>query len=162
VHQNIQNSRGQIVEHISKVIIAGLISTLCMTVVMELLYKVLPHDEQYPLPPEEIATVAETKFFGKPLNKSQHMAFTWVSHFGYGITLAGIYYLIAQYLPFIPLLNGILYGVLVWIGSYLGWLPALNVLRSATKFPRARNSLMILSHLVWGAILGVNRQNFKS
>ena len=140
--------------NILRILGVGLTSTAAMTLVMEQLYNTLPHNEQYPLPPEEIATVAEVKVLGKSLNRSQHMTFTWISHFGYGLTLTGLYSLLVRQLPFPPLVSGISYGLVVWAGSYLGWLPAFHVLPPATKFPPARRSLMIISHVVWGALLG--------
>jgi uncharacterized membrane protein YagU involved in acid resistance len=136
-------------------IIAGLVSTTAMTIVMEQLFRRLPPDEQYPLPPEEIATVAEVNVLGRTLKSEQHMAWTLFSHFGYGMTLAGIYSWIAERLPFTPVFSGVLYGLLVWAGSYLGWLPAFHVLRPGTEFPPARRRLMIIAHVVWGAVLGV-------
>jgi len=148
------NQRPENTIPILKTLIVGFVSTSVMTAVMQLLYNGLPRDEQYPLPPEEIAAVAEVTIIGKELNQPQHMAWTFISHYGYGITLAGIYSKISEHLPFGVLPKGILYGLAVWAGSYLGWLPVLGVLRPATQFPPARNGLMIISHVIWGAVLG--------
>jgi len=142
-------------------VLAGLISTTAMTAVMQVLFRRLPPDEQYPLPPEEIATVAEVKVLGKTLNSSQHMAWTLFSHFGYGITLAGVYSLLAERLPFTPIINGVLYGLSVWVGSYLGWLPAFRILRPATEFPASRRRLMIIAHVIWGAFLGIITNKYQ-
>jgi len=141
-------------------VVAGLVSTTAMTVLMQGLFNRLPRDQQYPLPPEEIATVAETSVLGKELSPPQHMAWTLISHFGYCITLAGVYSMLAEPLPFSALLKGVLYGIAVWAGSYLGWLPALGVLRPATQFPPKRNGLMIVAHLVWGAVLSITTDKF--
>lgn len=43
---------------------------------------------------------------------------------------------------------------MVWSGSYLGLLPALNILPPATEHPPGRNALMIAAHVVWGSVLG--------
>jgi len=43
----------------------------------------------------------------------------------------------------------------VWSTSYLVLLPALRLLRPATKAPPRRNALMIAAHLVWGGALGL-------
>ncbi len=153
--RNVQIASTGMARIMTKTLVAGLISTTAMTIVMELLYRTLPRDEKYALPPEEIATIAEIKVLGKPLNPSQHMIFTLVSHFGYGMTLAGVYSVIAKKLPFLPLINGVSYGLAVWSASYLGWLPAFRVLPPATEFPPERRSLMIIAHLVWGAVLGL-------
>ncbi len=152
----------KLVLDVPRMVVVGLISTATMTAVMQLLYSNLPRDEQYPLPPEEIATIAEVTILGKKLNRHQHMAWTLISHFGYGISLAGIYTKVSEHVPFGALPKGILYGMAVWAGSYLGWLPAFGVLRPATEFPDARNRLMIVAHLVWGATLGLVTQKFQS
>jgi hypothetical protein len=52
-------------------------------------------------------------------------------------------------------LAGAGFGVAVWAGSYLGWLPAAGILSPATEHPPRRNALMIASHVVWGATAGV-------
>ena len=42
-------------------------------------------------------------------------------------------------------------GAAIWLASYMGWVPALNLLKPATEHPARRNALMIAVHLVWGA-----------
>jgi HPt (histidine-containing phosphotransfer) domain-containing protein len=37
----------------------------------------------------------------------------------------------------------------------MGWLPALGILKPATKQPLPRTSLMIGAHLIWGAVTGL-------
>jgi len=138
-----------------RTVLVGFISSSIMTLVMQQLYNRLPRSEQYPLPPEEISTVVEIRILGKRLSQPSHMALTLLSHFGYGITLAGVYAATVGRLPFVPFLKGVLYGIGVWAGSYMGWLPALGILKPATEFPRERNRLMIIAHLVWGATLGI-------
>ena len=54
-----------------------------------------------------------------------------------------------------PKTTGIAFGVAVWAVSYLAMLPALGLLKPATKHPARRNTLMILAHLVWGSLTGV-------
>jgi uncharacterized membrane protein YagU involved in acid resistance len=147
---------------VPKTVVIGLISTTAMTVAMQFLYKELPPNEQYPLPPEEIATVAEIKVCGVRLNNAQHIVWTYLSHYGYGMILAVIYSRLAKRLPFTAAINGISYGLTVWTISYLGWLPAFHVLRSATKFPSARRTLMIVAHIVWGMVLGLLTDKFQN
>jgi len=42
----------------------------------------------------------------------------------------------------------------VWAGSYLGWLPALDLHPSAGRQPAPRNAAVIVAHLIWGAAAG--------
>jgi hypothetical protein len=155
ISRHVKVNRKRKIRYILSALSVGIISTTSMTLVMERLYHALPRDEQYPLPPEEITVVAESKVFGNLLDDPQHMAFTLLNHFGYGTLLGTAYSLIAERIPLAPLVKGVSYGAFVWIFGYLGWLPSFHVLRSATEFPLARRSLLIISHLVWGALLGV-------
>jgi len=53
------------------------------------------------------------------------------------------------------------YGVAVWALSYLGWIPALNVLKPATQHPPRRDLLMIAAHLVWGTALAAGTRELN-
>jgi len=48
--------------------------------------------------------------------------------------------------------KGILWGMIVWAGSYLGRFPAAGILKPATEHPARRDSMMIGAHVVWGAV----------
>lgn len=49
---------------------------------------------------------------------------------------------------------GMGYGLLVWVVSYMGWLPAVRLFPYAPKSePAPRNALMIFAHFVFGSSL---------
>jgi hypothetical protein len=84
-----------------------------------------------------------------------NLAATLAAHFGFGaatgaLFAAGSKELQHQY----PVAAGIGYGLCVWAGSYLGWVPGLRLMPPATRQPAARNIMMIAAHVVWGATLG--------
>lgn len=140
--------------------LAGSIATAPMTLVMEVLYRLLPAQERYPLPPSEITTeLTEEAGVAKKLDQGEHTALTLVNHFGYGAGAGSLYALLAGRLhALLPLpgpVLGIGYGLIVWSVSYLGLLPALGILRPATEHPGRRNLLMIAAHVVWGAVTGM-------
>lgn len=141
--------------------LGGLLATIPMTLAMVTLFRRLPADEQYPLPPREI-TEELTRRAGQSerLGDGQQGALSLALHFGYGGLTGAFYPLLAgsgQLAPILlgsPLrqtLFGSSYGMAVWAGSYLGWIPALQLLGPATAQPVHRRSLMIGAHLVWGA-----------
>lgn len=136
--------------------LAGLVATAPMTVIMEALFRRLPRSERYPLPPSEIVAVLEhvagVDHIG---DENDHLVLTLVGHFGYGAALGAGYGLIGDRLPLPSALRGVAYGVATWAGSYLGWLPAMGILRPATEHPGRRNALMIVAHLAYGASLGL-------
>jgi len=82
------------------------------------------------------------------------VAATLLSHFGYGAASGSIYALLDSKIPLDSRVKGGLAGLGVWVGSYLGWLPAMEILRPATGHPWRRNLLMIFAHLIWGVTLG--------
>ncbi len=50
--------------------------------------------------------------------------------------------------------SGVAFGVALYSGSYLGWLPALGLNPSEQGRPNARSGAMLLAHVVFGAVLG--------
>lgn len=137
--------------------IAGLTATAPMTVLMELWHRQLPAHERYPLPPRQITERVLARA-GAPEESERAgatTAATYVGHFGYGAAAGAAYGWAASRVPGSPVAKGIIFGLAVWAGSYLGWLPAAGVLSPATRHPRRRNALMIAAHGVWGAATGV-------
>jgi len=136
--------------------LAGLIATVPMTLFMLGWHRNLPVSQRYPLPPSLITTRAfgSIPIPGRPA-PMPNLAATLATHFGFG-TATGALFSIApdalrrQY----PLATGIVYGLCVWAGSYLGWVPSLGLMPPATRQPAARNLMMVAAHVVWGATLG--------
>ena len=136
--------------------VAGLIATLPMSAAMKKMKELLPWWQRAPLPPYRVTRQLE-KAIGieDKINDTQHQTATAVAHFGYGAAAAVPFAALAYRLPLPTTMSGILYGLLVWAGSYLGWLPIVGVMEPATKHPWQRNALMIVAHLVWGSTLGL-------
>ena len=135
--------------------LAGFIATAPMSATMLVGWRLLPRRERYPLPPRLITEeISERARIEDHLGEKQLIGLTIFSHFGYGALFGALYALFESRVPLHSSLKGILTGLGVWAGSYLGWLPATGVLTSATRHPWRRNLLMILAHVVWGLILG--------
>lgn len=137
--------------------LAGLFATVPMTLAMKAMHSQLPDDEQYPLPPRLIVeNAAERSGVDADLDEDDETRLTWVSHFAYGAATGAIYRKALDIADIEPgAANGVAYGLGVWTLSYLGLLPAAGLLSPATEHPARRNALMIASHVVWGAALGV-------
>lgn len=136
--------------------LAGLAATAPMTLAMKLMHEQLPREEQYPLPPRQVTEgVAEKAGVREQLDEDERQAATWVSHFAYGTACGALYgALTGEGADGRPMLAGVGFGLAVWAGSYLGWLPAAGITSPATEHPPRRNALMIASHVVWGATTG--------
>lgn len=136
--------------------LAGCIATGPMTVAMLLMHRLLPRQHRYELPP----MIITRRFMGGkgPLARfgtNEHKGLTILTHFGFGAAFGAVYALIPRQGPFPPALRGVLYAMCIWSGSYLGWIPAANILPPASKHPVQRNLLMIVAHVIWGAGLSV-------
>jgi uncharacterized membrane protein YagU involved in acid resistance len=126
-----------------------------MTITMLVGWRLLPRHEKYPLPPREITEeIAERVGIKDQMNEGELVASSLVSHFGYGALTGAGYGLVEQNFPLPSSIKGTLAGLAIWVGSYLGWLPAMGILRPATRHPWRRNLLMIVAHVVWGVTLG--------
>ena len=136
--------------------LAGFVATGPMTLAMKLMHRQLPAPERYPLPPREITMeLAEEAGIKEQMDETKRWSATVAGHFAYGAATGALYVPLAARLPGHPALKGIGWGLAVWTGSYLGWLPALGILSPATEHPPRRNALMIVAHVVWGATTGL-------
>jgi uncharacterized membrane protein YagU involved in acid resistance len=136
--------------------VAGLAATIPMTLLMVEWHRRLPREERYPLPPREIFDeLIERVTVDDDLSETQKTNFSIASHFAYGTATGALYAPLISTFNQPSLTNGALYGVGVWAVSYLGWLPAFQILRPATDHPARRVALMIAAHVVWGGTLGI-------
>lgn len=135
---------------------AGCAATAPMTAVMEGVRRLLPPDQQDPLPPRQITDRAAAAVgLDDDLSEDQKEAATAAAHFGFGASAGAAYGLVAPHLPFGPVGNGIGYGLVVWAGSFFGWLPATGLYKQPENEPAGRHLKMAVSHVVWGATLGL-------
>ncbi len=139
---------------VGKGTLAGFIATAPMTVFMLATQRFLPKGQQYELPPElitkELAHRAHVRWH---MSKTQILAATLVSHFGYGAAMGALYSPLDKKLPLPAVVKGVIFSVVVWAGSYLGLLPLIGISESAHKEPVRRNLMMIAAHLVWGSAM---------
>ena len=134
--------------------VAGAVATLPMTIAMESMHRQLPFWERHSLPPRKITVrIARRLGFTPYLDASARTAATLFGHFGYGAACGATYALTRGRRA--GAASGLAFGLLVWGGSYLGWLPATGLMRPATEWSRRRNLLMIAAHVVWGTCTGV-------
>jgi hypothetical protein len=136
--------------------VGGFVATAPMTAFMELARRYfLPCHQQYGLPPRQITMrVASWAGLKRHLAEPEKKAATFAAHFSYGAAAGAVYGPCCQYIGRPGVASGIVHGLAVWSGSYLGLLPALGILPPATRHPLRRNALMIAAHVVWGAALG--------
>ncbi|HEX2997697.1 MAG TPA: DUF6789 family protein [Anaerolineales bacterium] len=134
---------------------AGLVATIPMSISMLIGWSLLPRREKYHLPPRLLTEeIAERAGIEGRMSEAELTSASVLSHFGYGALAGSTYALLERKIPVASSLKGGVAGLLVWGLSYLGWVPVLKILPSATEHPWRRNLIMILAHLVWGVTLG--------
>ncbi len=134
--------------------LSGMAATGPMTVLMILLHRRLPFSERYPLPPRQITMkLARAAGIGERLLAEERYSATLVAHFAYGAATGALYGAVEPAIKAPYAAKGLLFGMIVWSGSYLGLLPIAKVLRPASEHPARRNLLMIAAHAVWGLSL---------
>lgn len=52
-------------------------------------------------------------------------------------------------------LEGALFGIIVWLMGYRGWMPQLKIMPPIEKDRPDRQAVLVISHLVYGAVLGI-------
>jgi len=135
--------------------LAGLLAAGPMGLLMIGWQKLLPRREQYALTPEQITekVIERAGLDDISREKVPRRVVTWLSHFAYGAAAGSLYPLVTGPVKASPVLRGLLFGLVVWAGSYLGWVPAARILPSATQAPARRNLLMIGAHFLWGVLI---------
>ena len=126
--------------------IAGIAGTLAMTMAMRRMHETLPRRESYPLTPREIIDSTSAKA-DVPLPEETAKDVTTAAHFAYGAA-SGAMLGVANVM--MGPVSGAFGGIGIWLGSYMGWIPAARILKPATGHPPRRNLLMIAAHVVWG------------
>jgi len=107
------------------------------------------------LPPEKI-TERALDWLRIPRSESAEDAAATVSHFGYGASAGALFASLLQgrLLPKHPVIEGLLFGGVVWAVSYFGWVPAVGAMPSPSHDRRGRTVSMAIAHAVFGAVLG--------
>lgn len=136
--------------------VAGTIAAVPMTTYWEYMHKRLPGEPPRPLPPREIVETAAVKAgISRQLSERDVQNLALAAHFGYAALTGALFGLLAPRSTAAALGAGMLFGIGVWAGSYLGWLPATGLRHSPRYDLRARTALLIGGHLVWGASTGL-------
>ncbi|HYC02111.1 MAG TPA: hypothetical protein VED40_02395 [Azospirillaceae bacterium] len=129
----------------------GVAATAPMTAAMVAMHRELPADLRYPLPPLPLTRqVMRAAGLPWPRDPETGRLLTMLAHFGYGGLVGAAWPAWARAMGRDPL-SGVAFGLAVWAGSYLGWIPAVGLLEPATRHPTRRVGLMLSAHVVWGA-----------
>ncbi|MDQ3569500.1 MAG: DUF1440 domain-containing protein [Actinomycetota bacterium] len=129
---------------------AGLIATIPMSAVMFAAQRLSTVDELDP----EIITETGLEAAAVGGGETTENLVSSVAHLGFGAAVGALYGLVKPLVSAPPLLTGPLYGLVVAGANYQGWLPAMGILPPLSRRAPARISTVLLSHVVYGAVLG--------
>lgn len=138
---------------------AGLAATVPMTMAMEALRAALPAERSRRMPPREIVDrtiekAADATGEDANLDRGGRIALTTVAHFAFGAAAGALYGAMVGRRRASGL-TGIAYGLAVWALAYGVGLPSLGLHPAATDDTKDRNEVLMGSHVVWGATLGM-------
>ena len=107
-------------------------------------------------PPDKIAGAALDALGVHEPDEGAQDAMATVLHFGFGTGSGILFGVLIRRLPFRTpgALHGMLFAALIWATSYQGWIPGLDIMPPASEDRPDRPRVMLLVHLVYGAILG--------
>lgn len=142
---------------------AGVLATAAMSVFMKAWQLAMPRERGKAIPPgEPVQGAAEKLDVWRKLPPASRTGLTWLSHFGYGTTMAVAYAGARQEIGGPAAVSGALYGLGLWGASWGAWLPAADLVRWPEEKSAQRNAMMIAAHVVWGAVLGLSLEKFSS
>ncbi len=143
--------------------VAGLAGTAVMTGAMFLIKKMgmVPGE----LAPKKITENLEDKLGVRDYLPRSAFGASWMLlHFGYG-TMSGVAYAFVQELLSRkqPFLTGPLFGMVLWVIGYCGWLPAVGLYPPPTRLPkRTLGAELITTHVIYGTVTAVTHRLVRS
>ncbi|MHB1006445.1 MAG: DUF6789 family protein [Chloroflexota bacterium] len=133
--------------------LSGLGATLPMTLVLGLGRLV---GAMVVLPPAQVTANVAERAGVHNAGSSQGFTLSWLAaHFGLGAVLGVLYSLARPSMPRPPALAGLAFGAAVYLVSYVGVMPALDLYPSPRQDRPGRVVTMPLAHVVFGVTLGL-------
>lgn len=139
---------------------AGVVATTTMTAGMFVLQKAGLLGRM----PPRLLTERTLARFGlrRKTSRTTRKLLTAVTHYGFGATMGAIFEVGKNALaarhgraPDGAMIgSGVAFGTLVWVASYMGWVPAAGLMPRPKNDRPGRPTSMVLAHWIFGATLG--------
>jgi uncharacterized membrane protein YagU involved in acid resistance len=135
----------------------GALATAAMSVVMLAGGRAGLMGEQ---PPKQIVRAMLPGHKHRP-KKGERLLGT-AAHFLFGSMFGALFGMLCRDRP-VRLATGIAYALAIWLASYQGWVPSLNILPPITRDPRpGRQVVMAAGHIVYGTALVVAMNRLRA
>jgi uncharacterized membrane protein YagU involved in acid resistance len=109
-------------------------------------------------PPDAVSRRLTQRLTGEHPAGGTQRALTTLSHVGFGAGAGAAYGATSSVWPS-SAWTGAAFGLVIWLISYKGWLPALGLMPPPEDDERGRTVTLAAAHVVYGATLGlVNRR----
>jgi hypothetical protein len=114
-------------------------------------------------PPELITAAALDSSGVHDRDEETQDALSTAAHFAFGMAAGSVFVLLHRRLrlPIPPVLQGIIYGSLVWAAAYKGVIPAIGIMPEPERDRPGRPVVMLAAHWVYGAALGATVHNLE-
>lgn len=135
--------------------IAGAVATTTMTGFMRLSQQTGFYQKE--LPPTKV-TQAATKTLGVEqfVSPAGETLLTGLAHWAFGMIGGAVFGVAGKTSHWIPTrFGGLVFGLLVWAVSYMGWIPALRILPMPWNERGKHGSMPFIAHVIYGATLGI-------
>jgi len=130
----------------------GAVGTVAMSVVMLGAQRLGLLGKQ---PPEEIVEHGLRRGLGVRAGETVENCLAVAAHIGFGASAGAVFAGLHRSVRQPPsALTGMVYGLLIWLASYSGWVPALRIMPPPSRDRPGRPATMILAHLAYGGVLG--------
>jgi uncharacterized membrane protein YagU involved in acid resistance len=135
--------------------IGGAVATGAMTGVMSAVHVATGSHKE--IAPKRITVNALARLgLHDDVDEDTRHVLTIVSHWAYGMGCGAIFGAVRKWskLRLPGVLQGAVFGLVVWAVSYMGWVPAVGLLPPVWNQDPARRRELLLAHIVFGATLG--------
>jgi len=130
----------------------GAVGTVAMSVVMLGAQRLGLLRKQ---PPEEIVEHGLRRGLGVRAGETVENSLAVAAHIGFGASAGAVFAGLHRAVRQPPsALTGMVYGLLIWLANYSGWIPALRIMPPPSRDRPGRPATMILAHLAYGGVLG--------
>lgn len=138
---------------IAKGSLAGTVGTVVMSAVMLFARRAGLVKE---LPPERITASLLNALGLHERGERTQDALAALLHMVFGATGGALFALLHRWLrvPIAPAAQGVIYGGLVWLVNYMGWVPALGIMPTPAHDEPRRPMVMVIAHCIYGGVLG--------
>lgn len=108
------------------------------------------------LPPSKITNAAVDAVGAERVDRPTRNALSAGAHFGFGVFAGAAFGILHRRIEVgVPVpVQGIVFGTVVWLVSYAGWVPALGIMPPPHRDRPGRQPSMLVSHWVYGGVLG--------